>query len=154
MSRKQTGGPASPPVETQPAATQSGSSASTVADRADRWLALSDERDRYLARILTAERAAYQRGYEDGRADETAKEWDAGHELSVRLKGDNREPCYCHPMERDKAARRVGTALAYTRWAAEHQWRQFTRRAFATRPEYRTAAQRATVQACRRGGAA
>lgn len=31
-------------------------------------LALSDERDQWLARLLAAERAAYQRGYDDGRA--------------------------------------------------------------------------------------
>jgi len=31
-------------------------------------LALSDERDRWLARLLDAERAAYQRGFSDGRA--------------------------------------------------------------------------------------
>ena len=31
-------------------------------------LALSDERDLWLARLLAAERAAYQRGYSDGRA--------------------------------------------------------------------------------------
>ena len=31
-------------------------------------LALSDERDLWIARLLAAERAAYQRGFDDGRA--------------------------------------------------------------------------------------
>jgi hypothetical protein len=44
--------------------------ADTQPDRADvaALLELSDERDRWLARLLAAERAAYDRGFNDGRA--------------------------------------------------------------------------------------
>lgn len=36
-------------------------------------LAVSDERDQWLRRLLAAERAAYQAGYRDGRAAERHK---------------------------------------------------------------------------------
>jgi hypothetical protein len=48
----------------------------TIPDRVARWLALSDERDRYLARIAAAEAAAagaYARGYADGQRDGIAE---------------------------------------------------------------------------------
>ena len=41
----------------------------TVADR-EALLAISDERDAWLRRLVDAERAAYEAGYADGRADE------------------------------------------------------------------------------------
>ena len=132
------------PLPTTPARAES------VASRVRAWLGLSDERDIHLRRLLAAERASYDRGYEDGRADALAEQEDAWHDLAVRLVGDNRSACYCHEFERDKAARRVAAAIAYTRWAAAHQWRQFTRSAFAERPDRRSAAQQAAVEMTRK----
>ena len=59
---KRTGGPSGPPVTDSPPPSRS--STATVAA----LLALSDERDWWLARLLAAERAAYRRGFADGRA--------------------------------------------------------------------------------------
>ena len=57
-------GPATTPGRSPQHSTAAGEDASTVAA----LLALSDERDLWLARLLAAERAAYQRGFADGRA--------------------------------------------------------------------------------------
>ena len=66
---KRTGGPPGPPVtDSPPPAARLCLRYPLRVPSAGDLLALSDERDLWLTRQLAAERAAYQRGFDDGRA--------------------------------------------------------------------------------------
>jgi flagellar biosynthesis/type III secretory pathway protein FliH len=57
------------------------------------WLSLSAERDRYEARILAAERAAYDRGYEAGRKagyEQAARDLERDWQAMARVASRNR----------------------------------------------------------------
>jgi hypothetical protein len=119
------------------------SPAASVPDRADiaALLALSDERDVWLLRLLAAERAAYDRGHRDGHRDgyelaaaHMAAAWDSIADPISRgiLPGGD-------PGTRRARAERLDRADAWERW------KDFTRRAFADAPRKRTGPQAGIV---------
>jgi hypothetical protein len=106
-------------------------------------LALSDERDRRLRRVLAAERAGFDRGYAAGRKagyEQCDADREAGWQTIARPLADP------DARRRETAARCLSAAEAGTRRDAADHERAFVARAYATPGRLRTDAQRGTVR--------
>lgn len=100
-------------------------------------LAVSAERDRWLARLVDAELDADRRGYERGYLDGHAR---AAADLERAWQR------FARPVSRgdfadQEAASRVSRAERLCESDARAWWAEFTRRALATRPGLRSEAQ-------------
>ncbi|HEY5360301.1 MAG TPA: hypothetical protein VIJ82_21885 [Streptosporangiaceae bacterium] len=112
----------------------------------DYWLAVSDERDRYLKRILAAWRegwlsghaAGYAAGYATAEEDMAA----AWHEIADPVSRGR-------DLKAEGWERRIAAATAEERDAAREHWREFFRQAAATREDLRTDSQRAALSLVR-----
>lgn len=62
----------------------------------DEFIALSDERDLWMARLDAAEKAGYERGYQDGwdkgREDYYSERWDEWHTVAPIIYGLMKDP--------------------------------------------------------------